>query len=155
MKRLKRLLRRYGVWLCADLAVVTASLSLAWAARSVTARLQLAPLLPCALVGTAVYCGLHHLFGNYRRIWRYAAAEEVSVIAAPAAVGTLLLLSADVLWPGERPLPVSVVMLTGLLAFVGFVGVRYQRRVWTGLVWRWRALRGEFPAARTRVLIVG
>lgn len=65
-------------------------------------------------------------------------------------MNTLLLV-----WPGPRPVPLSVVLLTGLLAFVGFVSVRYRKRVWTGFLWRWRALQGKLATPRERVLIVG
>jgi FlaA1/EpsC-like NDP-sugar epimerase len=104
----------------------------------------------------------------YHRIWRYASASgEIVVIAAAVATSTVLLTLADLFWPSGilvsipqgwpdlRPVPLSVVWMTGLFAFVGFVSVRYRRRVWTGFRWRWRALRGEFPPARARVLIVG
>lgn len=103
----------------------------------------------------SVCCGVNHLFRIYHRMWRYASAGEIVVIAAAVATSTALLTLADLLWPGRRPVPLSVVLMMGLFAFVGFVSVRYRRRVWTGAQWRWRALRGEFPPARTRVLIVG
>ena len=102
-----------------------------------------------------VYCSVNYLCGLYHRIWRYASAGEIVVIATAVVTSTALLTLADLFWPGGRPVPLSVVWVTGVFAFVGFVSVRYRRRVWTGFHWRWQALRGQFPGARTRLLIVG
>jgi len=91
----------------------------------------------------------NYFFSLSHRLWRYASAGEIVVIAAAVSTGTALLTLADLFWPDRRPVPLSVVWMTGLFASVGFVSVRYRRRVWTGFRWRWRALRGEFPLART------
>jgi len=153
--RLLSFVRRYVPWQVIDSLVVVASLLLAWSARAVTTDLDIRPALLFGLLAIGVCCSVNHLFGLYQRLWRYASAGEIVVIAAAVAIGTALLALADVLWPGRRPVPLSVVWITGLFAFVGFVSVRYRRRVWTGFRWRWRALRGQFAPARTRVLIVG
>jgi FlaA1/EpsC-like NDP-sugar epimerase len=147
--------RRYVPWSVIDALIVVASLLLAWAARAIITDLDIRPALLFSLLAIGVCCTVNHLFGLYHRLWRYASAGEIVVIAAAVATSTALLTLADILWPGQRPVPLSVVWITGLFAFVGFVSVRYRLRVWTGFRWRWRALRGQFPPARTRVLIVG
>ncbi|MGC8838817.1 MAG: polysaccharide biosynthesis protein [Anaerolineae bacterium] len=138
-----------------DALVVLASLLLAWSARAATTDLDVWPALPFGAIAIGVAWAINYAFGLYHRLWKYAAAGEIVTIGAAVAVGTLLLLAADLFWPGTRPVPLSVVLMEGLFAFVGFVSVRYRGRVWSGLRWRWRALRGGFPQARTRVLIVG
>lgn len=148
-------IRRYIPWGVIDAFVVIGGLLLSWSLRSITATLDFDPVLPFGLVAIATYCAANYAFRLYHRIWRYASAGEIIVIASAVATSTLLLTLVDLFWPARRPVPLSVVWMTGFFAFVGFVSVRYRRRVWTGFQWRWRALRGQFPKTRTRVLIVG
>ncbi|MBI4495196.1 MAG: sugar transferase, partial [Chloroflexi bacterium] len=152
---LRRAVQRYAPRVLVDAAIVLASLLLAWMARSVTAHLDLGPALAFSLVAAAAYCGANGLFLLYQRMWRYASAGEVVFIYSAVAVATALLAGVVFLWPGERPVPVSVVPLMGSFAFAGFVGVRYRRRLWAAVRWRWRALRGGRAAPHTRVLAVG
>ncbi len=147
-------LKRYVFWITIDLLVVIVCLALAWSVRALTVPLLLDRALTFLLVAVVTYCLVNFLFGIYHRIWLYASASEIVVIAAATAVSTVLLALMVLLWPGSRPVPLSVQLLTGLLVFVGFVSVRYRKRVWTGFLWRWRALQGQFPP-RQRVLIVG
>lgn len=149
------LARRCLPWGFIDASIVAGGLSLAWVTRSITADLDLRPLVPFGLLAVAVFCGVNRGFRLYQRIWCYASAGEVVVIAASVATSTALLLLNDLLWPGGYPVPLSVVLMTGLFVFLGFVAVRYRRRLWTGFLWRWRAVWGQFPVSRPRVLIVG
>jgi FlaA1/EpsC-like NDP-sugar epimerase len=148
-------LRRNVPRIALDALIVTISVLLAWSVRSIITVLNAGPVLPFILLATVVCCGVNWAFRLYERLWQYASAEEIPVIGAAAASSTVLLLLADLLWPGQRPIPLSVVWIAGLLNLVGFVGVRYQVRLWDSLQWRWRGLRGELPPARLRVLIVG
>ena len=150
-----RLIRRYVPWGVIDALIVAASLLLAWSVRAVTAALDIRPMLLFGLAAIGVSCTVNHYCSLYHRLWRYASAGEIVVIAAAVAASTALLTLVDIFWPGMRPVPISVVPMMGLFAFVGFVSVRYRRRVWTGFQWRWQALRGQFPEACTQVLIVG
>jgi FlaA1/EpsC-like NDP-sugar epimerase len=138
-----------------DTLVVAMSILLAWSARSISAVLNPRQMLPFGLTAIAVCCSVNWAFRLHERMWRYASADEIPVIGAAAATSTVLLILADLFWPGQRPLPLSVVWMSGLFSFVGFVSVRYRGRVWSGLQRRWRGLRGQLPPARLRVLIVG
>jgi FlaA1/EpsC-like NDP-sugar epimerase len=138
-----------------DSLIVVASLLVAWSGRSITASLDLRSALLFSLLAMVVSCATNHCFSLYRRIWRYAAASEVTVIAGAAATSTLMLTVVDLAWPGRHPVPLSVVVFMGFFSLVGFVGVRYRGRVWTGLRWRARVLHGELPRGRVRVLIFG
>ncbi len=154
-RRVLRWARRVVPLAALDALVVLASLLLAWSARAATTRLAFPPVLLFGVAAVGVAWIVNYAFGLYHRLWKYASADEIVTIGAAVAVGTLFLLMADLFWPGTRPVPLSVVLMEGLFAFVGFVSVRYRGRVWSGFRWRWRALRGQFPEARTRVLIVG
>lgn len=148
-------LKRYLAALFGDSLVVTISLMLAWLVRSVTADLDIRPALPFGLVAVGVYVVVNYLFRLYHRIWQYASVEEIGDILIAVAAGTVFLTLADLFWPSRRPVPLSVVWLGGIFAFVGFAGVRYRWRVWKGLPRRWQALRDRSPSERVRVLIVG
>lgn len=152
---LMHLVRKYILWVPIDALIVATSLILAWATRSITADLDIRPALFFGLAAIGVCCAVNYLFRLYHRIWRYASAGEIVVIGAAVGTSTAILTLVDLLWPQRRPVPLSVVLMTGFFAFVGFVSVRYRRRVWTGLQWRWRAIRGHLPRTRTRTLIHG
>mgnify|MGYP005837801747 CR=1 FL=1 len=155
MYKLLRYGRRYLLSVALDVLVVAASLSLAWTGRSITASLDVRSALLYGLLAAVVYCSANYLLRLYHCLWGYAAAGEVVTIAYASFISTAVLAYTNLSWPGGRLVPISVVLLTGLFASAGFVSVRYRRRVLTGLRWRWRVLRGELPAARTRLLIVG
>jgi FlaA1/EpsC-like NDP-sugar epimerase len=138
-----------------DTLVLAFSFLLAWSARSATAHLDLRTALGFGLVALGVFLGVNGFFRLYDRLWRYASAGEIVVIAGAVATSTVLLTLTDLLWPDPRPAPLSVVWMAGLFSFVGFVSTRYRKRVWTGFQWRWRSLWHSLPPPRTRVLIVG
>jgi FlaA1/EpsC-like NDP-sugar epimerase len=148
-------LRRTVPGMALDALVVAVSFLLAWSARSITGELDPRRMLPFGVTAIAVCCLVNWAFRLYHRMWRYASADEIPVIGAAAASSTVLLLLADLFWPGERPIPLSVVWMSGLFSFVGFVSVRYRGRVWSGLRRRWRELEAKAPPVRMRVLIVG
>ena len=150
-----RFLSRRAPWLFADAAVVLISLLIAWSGRSVTANLSIERALLFAGPAVAAYLLANAGFRLYHRLWRYASAGEVAVVAGSAATGTLCLLTLDLVWPQPRLIPLSVVLFTGFFSLVGFVAIRYRQRLWQGLRWRLRGLRCNDPAASTRVLIFG
>ena len=153
MSGFNQFIRRYVPSMGIDALVVLASMALAWSGRSVMTSLDILTALPFALFAVVLFWVVSALFGLYHRIWRYASAGEVVIIAGVAALSTIALILADLFWPGQRPVPLSVVPFTGLFVFVGFTSVRFRRRVWTGFLWRWQALGGRHPSQR--VLIVG
>jgi FlaA1/EpsC-like NDP-sugar epimerase len=137
-----------------DILVVFAGLSLAWLTRSITATLDIRPALVFALAAITVYCGFNYLLGLYHSIWQYASAGEIMVIGASVTAGTAFLALVDVVWPGKRPVPLSVVLMGGAFIFIGFLTVRYRRQVKDGLWWHLMP-RGHSQLSRNRVLIVG
>lgn len=158
MRKLENLAGRYLIPIAVDAVVVAGSLFLAWTGRSITADLEFRSALIMAGIAAVVICASNYAFGFYHRLWRYAAAAETLVIAASVLVSTTLLILADVLiipWPGNRRVPVSVLLFMGFFAFVGFVSVRYRGRVLRGLH-RWgQLLRGRLLPVNARVIIVG
>jgi FlaA1/EpsC-like NDP-sugar epimerase/lipopolysaccharide/colanic/teichoic acid biosynthesis glycosyltransferase len=114
-------------------------------ARAIT---QAMPLILASFVAG------NHLSRLYHALWRYTGSREVVRIAAATAASTLaLVVILSLIWGGARPVPISVVVLGGVLAGAVFVAVRYRRRLITGLIGYLERTVGS--PNRTRVLIVG
>jgi FlaA1/EpsC-like NDP-sugar epimerase len=115
------------------------------------AYLQYLLLALPSVVAVFILCNL--VFGLYGCIWRYTSAVEAVTIGMAGVVGTLLVLGADLLWQGYRPIPLGVAGLGGVLACGVFTVARYRQRVLTGLIGRLQRVVGR--PNRQRVLIVG
>ena len=100
-----------------------------------------------------IYWVTNLLFGLYRRLWRYTSAQEVVAVIGSAVTSTLLVLGLNVLWTAERPLPLSVVGLGGVLSSGAFTTIRYRQRLLTGLMGYLQRSVGS--PDRQRALIVG
>lgn len=151
----KRVIDRYLKLIVLDAVVVMLSLWTAWSIRSLTASLDNGPVLLFTGISILIYWFSNFWFRMYQRIWQYAAAGEVISIAEAnlCSVGLITLL--DLLWPNPRPIPISVCLLSGAFAFIGFTAVRYRQRLWTGMHWRWSEYRDTQKQNRERVLVVG
>ncbi len=116
---------------------------------------QVPPYFLSAFIATIpaiilLYCLVNLPFKLYTHIWRYANAQEVTTIVSAAGLSTALLLA--VIYH-KRLLPLSVVLLGGLLTAVAFIVVRYRQRLLTGSIRRLQTLVGS--PNRQRILIVG
>ena len=154
-ERIRRSVRRYFELVTSDAIVVIISLWLAWSVRAVTTTLLIEPVFLFTLICILIYWLSNFLFRLYHRIWKYASAVDVIPIAISSMVGTGIVVGLDLVWEEPHPLPLSVVLITGFLCFIGFITVRYRRRFWIGLQWRWNALLGRKIPGFERVLIVG
>lgn len=105
-------------------------------------------ILPIA----AAYVTANYFFGLYQRVWRYASSLEVTSIIGAVGLTTALLTAVNLLWIGERPLPLSIPISGGIFTLAAFAAVRYRQRLVTGLLWRWKAATQGYG---NRVLIIG
>ena len=96
-----------------------------------------------------------YLHRVYSRLWEFTSGYGVQIIFRASIIATALIVALE-FFMKRRPLPLSVVGVGGVLAFGGFVMVRYRSRFMSGFSWRWRAiLYRKFPDVGTRVLLVG
>ncbi len=106
-----------------------------------------------AIAGMAllyVLCGA--FFGIYQRLWARASLYEVFVIIKTVGMSTVVILLANVFWPGSTArLSTLAILIGGMFAMVGFVATRYHWRLFKQIVIRLQANR----QAVQRVLIVG
>ncbi len=93
------------------------------------------------------------LTGLYQRLWRYASATEILTIGAAAAAASAFMFIGALLLSPQRPLPLSVIVLTTVLSAGWGTALRYRTRLITGLMSRLQRYVGS--PSRVRVLIVG
>jgi FlaA1/EpsC-like NDP-sugar epimerase len=115
-----------------------------------------------AVLAALVKPVIFHLFGLYRRYWRYASANELVNVALATLTGTavvtLLMYSlASLVWD-FHPLPRSIPILDWLVSFPLVGGPRFAVRLVAGSPFstRWRndPLKGD-PHQERRVLVMG
>jgi FlaA1/EpsC-like NDP-sugar epimerase len=99
------------------------------------------------------YCTMNLSFGLYGHLWRYASAQEVSTIVGATTTSTALVLLAMLTTDTGRPLPLSVITLSGFFTAGAFTTIRYRQRLLTGIMSRLQRIVGR--PDRQRVLIVG
>ena len=102
---------------------------------------------------------INALLGMNRISWSCASASDAFGLAVSDAVTMVVLFFIDQLADQSSrlklDLPIGMWVTISLLAFVGFVVVRYRTRLVTGLATRWLQWRGAAPHLGERVLIVG
>ncbi len=154
---LNRFISRYFNWFVIDNLVAFAAVGVAGGLWRLSGPLDLGiaqALLRAA--GIALLFGLvNSAMGLGKVWWRSAKPALVFDLALSSAVSTFLVVLLDVFWPGLQPIPLGMVLVASLLAFLGFVSVRYRERLVTGLATRWLQGRENQYKTRERVLIVG
>ena len=87
--------------------------------------------------------------GLYRGKWIFGSFEEVAAVARTVALATAVLLFADAVPRGTRPIPISAVLGGAIMAFLLQGGIRYAWRLGQERRFRLRATE------RTRVIVFG
>jgi FlaA1/EpsC-like NDP-sugar epimerase len=149
--------RNLGVWLLVDFAIVALAYGAVYMSRaatsSATLSIQFSYMAVAASAGVILV--MLYAFGVYRRLWSQTSGHEVTVLVTAVGTATIIITVADLLIL-PRPLPLSVVLLGGLLALAGMVAARYRSRLVSGLSWRWGVIWSrQLPKPTTRVLIIG
>lgn len=126
----------------------------------------------CLALGFAILFSLTNALRGVNRIkWSQAAVTDALDLLPSAGLALLLAILFDYFYTRpvirwmylgnppawlERPLlPLGLVIMGSLLAFFGFVVVRYRTRLIASLANRWVAWRKGILTAKERVLIVG
>ncbi len=148
---------RYVSWFVIDtLVAFTAAIlsELIWR-TSLPLNLGVVNAILVALLFGVLFSLINTLLGLNRVTWSRAAAGDVFTLALSVAITTagLVLLKFNLL--ADQILPTGVIITTGLLSFIGFVGVRYRERLITGAASRWVRARGAANTIAERVLIIG
>jgi FlaA1/EpsC-like NDP-sugar epimerase len=158
---------RYLNWFILDTLVALIAIGMAgflWRLDSpLNVGWQLAVLI--AIVDGLCFSICNAIFGLTQVQWRRAQAFDAFPLAASTALTSLFLILVD--WvvfhsgfltgvPIKGDLPQGMMITAGLLAFFGFVTIRYRTRLLTGLASRWTRYRNPTrQAIGERVLLVG
>ena len=111
-----------------------------------------------------IFSTVNAALGIGRVAWSWADFNDAFPLAASSGLTTLILLLVNLVWQprdifvpylGYRLLPSGLIVVSGVLAFTGFVLLRYRMRIITGLSEHWITLRGSASSVGERVLIVG
>ena len=163
---LARFISRYMSWFVLDSVVAfvaVAATGIIWRSNG---PLELGPSLALgvALAIALIFSLVNGVLGVGRIVWSRADSEDAITLAISSGLTTAILLATNWLWQpraipvpylGHRLLPSGLIVVSGLLAFAGFLLLRYRMRVITGLSQYWMALRGGTLAVGERVLIIG
>ncbi len=95
------------------------------------------------------------IFGLNKVEWSRAPAAEAFTLGIFTSLVTLAVIYLNLINPWFPPLPVSMVVMSGILSFMGFVLIRYRERLITGIASRWLRFRGGVRGVGERVLVVG
>jgi FlaA1/EpsC-like NDP-sugar epimerase len=154
---LSRFIRRYFNWFAIDLLVAFAAVGLAGVLWRLGGPLDLGfgPALLRA-AGIALMFSLVNSKMGLGRVWWHSARPALVLnLALSSAISALLISIVDWSWPQHHHFPHGMVLVAGLLAFLGFVAIRYRERLLTGLATQWLGRRRQRNGMAERVLIVG
>ncbi len=157
-----RLARLHVNWFIADFLVSLAAIELsslvfkpldapAWTWRGI---LLLAFLL------TSLFSALNVLSGQNKVLWSRSTSEDGLGLLASGFLTLLLLLALETFppfmqWVGLPAAHWGMVVLSVMLAQVGFVAVRYRLRLFSGIANRWLRWRQNQMTLGERVLLIG
>jgi lipopolysaccharide/colanic/teichoic acid biosynthesis glycosyltransferase len=161
---LAQFFNRYMNWLAIDTLAAFAVVTLTGLIWRIDGPLNIG-LNTAVLIAIAIsFCFslTNALMGLNRVQWRRAPSSEVFPLAVSTGLATCVttLLSqmfyrgADLSSSGAH-LPVSMLLVSGLLAFLAFTTLRYRERLLTGLAAQWLRIRRNSQVMGERVLIVG
>jgi hypothetical protein len=150
---LARFISRYISWFVLDSAVAFAAVAATGVIWRSNGPLELGPGLAVgvALAIALVFSLVNAVLGAGRVVWSRADTDDAITLAVSSGLTTFVLLAANWFWEpraiavpylGHRLLPSGLIVVSGVLAFAGFVLLRYRMRIITGLSRHWIALRG-------------
>jgi diguanylate cyclase (GGDEF)-like protein len=148
----------YLGWFFVDFIVSFLVVSTAGTLRRLSTPLNLGLELSIAIaLAIALLFSLINTLAGLNRInWGKARALDAIDLAFSAGIVTLVVLVANLVFPVTTRFPISVIIVSGMLSYIGFVAVRYRARLLTGVARYWLRLRGHsMPPLGERVIIVG
>ncbi len=134
-----------------DMALLWLVYTVGLIARDLTgiAPIDYRSALPFAALASAVVVGCVRAAGAGPGWWPAVVADEVVRLAVAVAGATMLIVAVDLAWPtgGDRPLPLSVILLGGFFGLSAMLAVRYREQPFALLERALRAVRDPQPSA--------
>ncbi|NLG98583.1 MAG: diguanylate cyclase [Chloroflexi bacterium] len=148
----------YLGWFFVDFLVSFFAVATAGVLRRLTTPfdLGLPVAVAIALVIALLFSLINTVAGINRTNWSTARSQEAFDLAVSTGVVTTLVLVANLVFPTGTRFPISVIIISGILSYFGFVIVRYRMRLIDAFANRWINLRGDkMSSLGEKVLIVG
>ena len=152
-----RLMKRYVNWFLIDMIVTFVAIAI----TGVFWR-SLGPLdvgytkaVGIAIGFALLYSAVGALMGVNRIVWSKAGLVDALDLIPAVVLSTTIALLLNVLWNAQPVLPPGMILMAAVVAYSGFVLVRYRSRLVSTVVNRWLKLRGGVFEAQERVLIIG
>ena len=154
---LANLIRRYASWFVMDSLIAFIATGFVGVLRRLSGPLDLGlgVSIGVAAAIALIFSMVNSLLGLGRVSWRKASPNLVFDLALSSGLATILLFVINWLWPGGSLIPPGMVIEIGMIAFIGFLGMRYRQRLLTGLATRWLQVRRQAGTLGERLLIVG
>ena len=148
---------RYLLWLLVDSVIALSAVAVSGVIWRLNRPLDvgLGSAMVMAVGISWVFSIVNLGFGLNRVEWSRAPANEAFTLGVSTSLATVAVMWANQFNPWFSPLPASVVVLAGVLSYLGFVVARYRERVVTGFATRWLNIRGGLKGVGERVLVVG
>lgn len=154
---LYRFAKRYFSWFLIDNVITFFAVGLTGILWRLSAPLNLGikPALGLALAMALIFSIVNSWRGLGRVWWHSANSGYIFDLALASGISTLLIATLNWVWLNQPLIPLGMVFVSGLLAFLGFVSIRYRNRLMNGLVTRWLWSQGNRYGIGEQVLIVG
>ena len=152
-----RIIRRYVSWFVIDTITVFAAVGLTGLLWRSAGPLHLGwgVSMGVALVIALLFGLVNYWLGLSRISWKQAKPSYTIDLAFSNAMATMVLVGINWFWPSGPFLPQGMLLIIGLLAFLGCLTIRYRDRLLTGIVSRWLWHRRRAGSMGERVLIIG
>lgn len=156
---LSTLFQRYFSWFVVDILVAFIAVALSVVIRRISGPIDLG-IGKAFLVSVSIGFGfslVNALLRLNRIAWSQAPPTYVIDLAFSTGLTTALVFMVNWFFPDIMKLPPGLVINIGIMAFLGFVAIRYRARLLTGLASRWVSYRDSTGnmAFGERVLIIG
>jgi diguanylate cyclase (GGDEF)-like protein len=149
---------RYLFWFIIDFFIVFFAVATGAVIRRLTAPLDLGVALAAAIALTIalLFSMINALAGLNRINWSKARTQEAIDLAVSTGVVTALVFVANLVFPSGARFPISVILVSGIVSYFGFIAVRFRSRLVTALADRWLRSRGQsMTTLGEPVLIIG
>ncbi len=154
---LSKLARRYVSWFMLDVVVTFLAIGAAGIFWRSFGALNVGwwKAIAIALGFAVLYSLVGAAMGVNRIAWSHARLVDAIDLLPAVALATIIALLLNFVWTAQPVLPPMLLMAAALLAYSGFVMVRFRSRLLQSLAARWLMMRGGALQAQERVLIVG
>ncbi len=155
---LSRFTSQYLAWFITDFIVSFIAVATAGIIRRLTDPFDLGldVAVAIALAIALLFSLINTLAGLNRINWAKARTQEALDLAFSTGIVTALVLVANLVFPRGTRFPISVIIVSGMLSYFGFLTVRYRTRMLASFARYWVRIRGRrITPLGERVMIVG